>query len=366
MFSFELISADDNLLSAEKIITNRFLQSPFWASFKSQHGWSSKRYTIKALQNDTSFSFQVSILIRSFKKIFSLSYIPMGVDLEQSGVVLEVHQYMDFLAELGRFLVPFLPRNTLCIRLDPPLDFSTVEERSAFLKSLKNNKNIIKSSVDIQPPDTTILDLSLIEDELLANMKQKWRYNIRLAEKKGVTIQKYHYDDIDIFYSLYEETAKRDGIAIHSKKYYSDLLQLSDSKTTVDTPLVQLLVAEHEGDTIASIITLFTKREAVYLYGASSNNKRNLMPAYLLQWNAIQEAKKYGSAEYDFYGMPPTDDETHPMHGLYRFKTGFGGRIVHRAGSFDIPINKAYKVFVLAEKIRSFFFKKIKKILAGR
>jgi lipid II:glycine glycyltransferase (peptidoglycan interpeptide bridge formation enzyme) len=366
MFSFEFISADDNLSSAENIITNRFLQSPFWAAFKSQHGWFSKRYTLKALCNNTSFSFQVSVLIRSFKKIFSLAYIPMGVDLEQSGIVLEAHQYMNFLAELGKYLVPFLPKNTLCIRIDPPLDFSTVEERSDFLNSLQNNKNIIKSIVDIQPPDTTILDLSLSEDDLLANMKQKWRYNIRLAEKKGVNIKKYHYDNIDIFYSLYEETAKRDGIAIHSKKYYSDLLQLSDSKTTVDTPLVQLFVAEHEGDNIASIITLFSKREAVYLYGASSNNKRNLMPAYLLQWSAIKEAKKYGSIEYDFYGMPPTDDETHPMHGLYRFKTGFGGRIVHRAGSFDIPINKVYKFFVFAEKIRAFFFKKIKKILAGR
>ncbi|MGL4987163.1 MAG: lipid II:glycine glycyltransferase FemX, partial [Treponemataceae bacterium] len=109
---------------------------------------------------------------------------------------------------------------------------------------------------------------------------------------------------------------------------------------------------------------LHNEEEAVYLYGASSNEKRNLMPAYLLQWVAIKDAKESGCIQYDFYGIPPTDDINHPMHGLYRFKTGFGGRIVHRVGSFDIPFSIFYLPFRLAESLRSFWFKKIKKIFA--
>ena len=90
------------------------------------------------------------------------------------------------------------------------------------------------------------------------------------------------------------------------------------------------------------------------------------MPAYLLQWRAICDAKKAGSSYYDFYGMPPTEDENHPMHGLYRFKTGFGGQIVHRPGSIDVPLSKLYTFYTLAEKLRSFWYKKIKKKLVGR
>ena len=210
------------------------------------------------------------------------------------------------------------------------------------------------------------MDLTKSEDELLANMKSKWRYNIRLAEKKGVEIVKGTSKDIDVFYDLYLETSKRDGIAIHSKKYYQDLLELSESRNSKGNPLVTLYIAKHENDNLAAIITLFTPYQATYVYGASSNLKRNLMPAYLLQWNAIKDAKKFGSKSYDFYGMPPTDDENHPMHGLYRFKTGFSGQNKHRLGSIDVAISPLYSAYKMAEKLRSFWFKKIKKALKGR
>jgi lipid II:glycine glycyltransferase (peptidoglycan interpeptide bridge formation enzyme) len=115
---------------------------------------------------------------------------------------------------------------------------------------------------------------------------------------------------------------------------------------------------------LASIITLFCGNEAVYLYGASSNEKRNLMPAYSLQWRAINDAIAFGCDRYDFYGIPPTNDESHPMHGLYRFKTGFGGSIVHRVGSYDIVLRPVlYFGYRFAEGARSFWFKKIVKIL---
>ncbi len=121
-------------------------------------------------------------------------------------------------------------------------------------------------------------------------------------------------------------------------------------------------MASFEGENLAAIITLFTKNQAIYLYGASSNSHRNLMPAYLLQWQAIQDAKNHGCQSYDFYGIPPTDDENHPMHGLYRFKTGFGGEIVHRTGSMDVNLSPLYAPYAVAEKLRLIWFKKIKKL----
>ena len=206
-------------------------------------------------------------------------------------------------------------------------------------------------------------------------MHQKWRYNIRLSERKGVIIKKYNGDSaeisskIDKFYELTKETNARDGNASHAKSYYRDLIlssakQLKEGK---DVPEVNLYIAEHEGDEIASIVTLFSKTESVYLYGASSNNKRNLMPNHLLQWTAMKDAKAYGSKYYDMYGMPPEGkDENHPMHGLYMFKANFGGKNIHRTGSWDVPLNAVYYGYSWAEKLRAFWHKKVIKKIKGR
>jgi lipid II:glycine glycyltransferase (peptidoglycan interpeptide bridge formation enzyme) len=114
-----------------------------------------------------------------------------------------------------------------------------------------------------------------------------------------------------------------------------------------------LYIAKHEDDFIAAIIVLFRGKDATYLYGASSNNKRNLMAPYALQWKAMQDAKEAGCLNYDLFGIPPNDDPHHPMAGLYLFKTGFGGQIVHRPGSWDYPYKKMlYSLFNKAEAMR--------------
>ena len=160
-------------------------------------------------------------------------------------------------------------------------------------------------------------------------------------------------------------TSKRDGVSFHNKSYYIDLLKRG-CPSSEKRPLISLYLAKHEDDYLAGIITLFCPREAVYLYGASGNIKRNLMPAYLLQWTAIQDAKKAGCPVYDFYGMPPTADEKHPMHGLYLFKTGFGGAIVHRPGSYDVKLLSVYNLYIAAERLRAWWHKKALKKLHGR
>lgn len=371
------------------IQNNRFLQTEFWANFKGNHGWKPYFFIetdddIKKIDSysdkDIPLGNKLTVLVRTFSiklKTISIAYIPMAPEWNDGDDEISYLKLLEYRASL---LKPFLPENTICIRFDPPVDYSTNEERSENLKkwltTAKRNKiNIKKTKVDIQPPDTTILDLSKSEDELLSGMKNKWRYNVRLAEKKGVQIERHYGNDEDFeeafnqFYTLFQQTSERDGVSFHNKNYYTDLLKrgAKDSEDS-DKPLITLYLAKHENDYLAGIITAFTKDgEAIYLYGASGNVKRNLMPAYLLQWNGIKDAKAFSSTSYDFYGMPPTDAENHPMHGLYLFKTGFGGAIIHRPGSFDIPLRNAdYNMYVTAEKLRAFWHKKILKKLKGR
>ena len=149
--------------------------------------------------------------------------------------------------------------------------------------------------------------------------------------------------------------------SLSTKSAKAETTESEEQKTKIT-----LYIASHEGEDLAAIITLFNESEAIYLYGCSGNNKRNLMPAYLVQWTAIRDAKSYGSKIYDFYGMPPTNDENHPMHGLYLFKTGFGGAEVHRPGSFDMPTSPLYALYTLAENARAFWHKKVMKKIRGR
>lgn len=355
----------------------RFLQSDFWASFKEAHGWKAQRVTAEGGES-------LSVMTRTFSlkiKKASLAYVPMAPELREG----ESHEaYITRLCDIAQKMRPRLPADTMFVRYDCPLDFADIAGREQYVRETEKLAREKKlplrvSPVAVQPPDTTILDLQKSEDEILAAMKSKWRYNIRLAAKKGVEVSCYHGGEADFaekfdeFYRLFELTSERDGVSFHAKEYYQDLIERSrrlnegEAGESNKKPLISLYLAKHEGDYLAGIITLFCPREAVYLYGASGNVKRNLMAAYLLQWTAIQDAKAYGSPCYDFYGMPPTDDENHPMHGLYLFKTGFGGKITHRPGSFDVPLQPAsYRCYILAEKARAFFFRKIVKKLKGR
>ena len=360
-----------------------------------------------------SEDFELTVLNRSFcKGFFSLNYVPLvpslpykctdnkefdtalSTDSENSKEGTEVItmkeepvtaetqtiEFASFLSELSGALRTFLPKNSLFIRFDPDIGFDNVEERSSFnfgmqLVSYADRLKLYKAKNDIQPPDTTLVDLTPSEEEILNKMHSKWRYNIRLAQKKGVVVEKYTGNSInlsekvDIFYELTKETNARDGNSSHAKEYYKDLLvrsakELQEGK---DSPEVSLYIASSEGDEIASIITLFSKTESVYLYGASSNRKRNLMPNYLLQWTAIKDAKAYGSSYYDLYGLPPEGkDENHPMHGLYLFKSNFGGRMLHRTGSWDYPYKYFYRFYRIAENLRAFWHKKVVKKMKHR
>ena len=385
MFDIKVLPID----STKRTNNGSFLQTPFWCNFKSRHGWTYSRFGLEIVYKDgeepQSLTEEVSVLNRAFAGgKFSIAYVPLfprlPFDREQISAQDQTIEFTNLLHDLAFALKPELPANTIAIRFDPYVDFETVEEREEYNHGMKivsfaDKLGLKKNHVDIQPPDTTLVDLTADEDEILSRMHSKWRYNIRLAEKKGVVIKRYLGNNlnlsekIDRFYELTKETNARDGNASHAKEYYLDLIKSSaqEIETGADVPVVSLYIAEQEGEEIASIMTLFSHDEAIYLYGASSNHKRNLMPNHLLQWTAIKDAKAYGSKYYDMYGMPPDgENENHPMHGLYMFKANFGGRIIHRIGSWDVPFKKIYSLYTTAEKLRAFWYKKVIKKLKGR
>jgi lipid II:glycine glycyltransferase (peptidoglycan interpeptide bridge formation enzyme) len=254
------------------------------------------------------------------------------------------------LAALARELRPHLPGNTAFIRFDPP--WYNADGQGAPLLE----RPLVRAAADVQPPDTVLISLDRDDEALLAAMKEKCRYNVRLSARKGVAVRRSGEAELGVFYRLFEETAKRDGIAIHSIDYYRTLFTLAGETAPGLRPEIRLYIAAHEGEDLAAIITLFRGNEAVYLYGASSNSKRNLMAPHLLQWTAMRDARDFGCKRYDLFGIPPADDPAHPMAGLYRFKTGFGGAVVHRGGSWDFGFRPFTRVlFTLAEALRKNF-----------
>jgi lipid II:glycine glycyltransferase (peptidoglycan interpeptide bridge formation enzyme) len=260
--------------------------------------------------------------------------------------------------ELTLALRPFL--SSTFIRFDPPwfedriitrIRMSCCEER-IFIEGSPMAGRFKRAAADIQPPDTVLVDLTPPLDDILAAMKPKCRYNIGLAEKRGVVVCDQESNNIEVFYKLLTETALRDGIAVHNIEYYRALFEEARNGNGFPTQL-RLYIARHEDDDLAAIVALFRGKQATYLYGASSNIKRNLMAPYALQWKAMQDAKACGCEVYDLFGIPPDERPNHPMAGLYRFKTGFGGKIVHRPGSWDYPYKPVlHALFKNAEILR--------------
>jgi peptidoglycan pentaglycine glycine transferase (the first glycine) len=192
-------------------------------------------------------------------------------------------------------------------------------------------------SKSIQPPNTIVIDLKGTEEEWLTRMKQKTRYNIRLAEKKGVVIQES--ESVDTFYELMLETGERDEFGVHDKHYYQLAFDLFHPAGQC-----KLFIATYEEIPLAGIMVFISGPRAWYFYGASNAKERNLMPTYLLQWKAMQYCAKRGCETYDLWGIPDVDEDTleanfmqrnDGLWSVYRFKRGFGGRIKRLAGAWD-------------------------------
>lgn len=253
-----------------------------------------------------------------------------------------------------------------CFNVIASLEYSghgnpvSVEINSDFYKSFE----IVNSSVNLQPHDTLILDLNKAEEELLAGMKQKTRYNIRLAEKHGVKVRVSDKDtfepDFEKFWDLTEETTSRDKFQSHDKEYYRVMLKNLGGGISSKKCTAKLFLAEFEGKILAANIMIFFGDRAIYLHGASGAAHRNLMAPYLLQWEQIKKSREMGFKEYDFWGVksrlqPATrNPQPNNWEGITRFKTGFGGREINYPDAIDIVYQTMfYKAIKVAKKVKA-------------
>lgn len=322
--------------------TDIIFQTVLWGHVKSRLGW-------KALAFDFSTpgpAGDVLVLARSFGEEFSVAYVPQGPECGP-----EPENYGLFLEALSDTMVRHLDPTPAFIRYDLPweshyaLDIIRGERSAppeARLLELRMNFgtkawNLKKTISNMTFADTYVVDLAGSEEQILQNMKPKTRYNVRVAERKGVQVFPASVEMLPVFYDLYRQTAERNGFCLCDYKYFLSLF--SAVACHPDSSEAHLLLASHKQDLLAGAIVSISGRTATYLFGASSSEKRNLMGPYALHWAAIRLARSKGCSTYDMGAVSPTHDPTHPFFGLYRFKTGFGGRIVHRTGSWDYPLD---------------------------
>jgi len=299
------------------------LQTSRWGALKARFGWGVERV---ALTDGDAIVAGAQVLYRSLPFGLTLAYVPKGplVDWDDKTAVR---------ALLAALRQGARQRRAFCLKLEPDLLDDPAQAARLVRHGLRS------SPQTVQPRSTILIDLDREEDEILARMKSKSRYNIRLAARKGVIIRDGTACDLPAFQSLLEETARRDNFVVHSAEYYRVAYDLF-----VPSGHARFLLATYQDTILAGIMVSVLGRKALYLYGASGSTHRNLMPNYLLQWEAIRLAKRRGCLTYDTWGIPDEDEEvlereflkrSGGLWGVYRFKRGFGGRVVRYLGACD-------------------------------
>ncbi|MET6998746.1 lipid II:glycine glycyltransferase FemX [Chitinophaga defluvii] len=345
-------------------------QTAFWSEVKMKQGIQSSAFDFK-VKNEDLFTGSTGgqyvaadllILLQQIDDEHTIAYVPYGPEIEPA----RENQGL-FLEELSESLRSYLPNKCIMIRYDLAWESHWAQDSDHYdFKGNWNgppekkyqefrfnfntqNWNLKKANSDILPSNTIFLNLKDDKGNLLEKMKPKTRYNINLSIRKGVVVRKTGLEDLDIWYELYKQTANRNRIHLNDIHYFRTVLtaRANDSCSPAE---VELLLAEVDGTPLAAMFLVISGNRGTYLYGASSSTNRNYMATYALQWEAITTAQMKGCTEYDFFGVAPRPDQNHPLYGLYKFKTGFGGELYHRMGCWDYPLHQEkYSYYIAAE-----------------
>ncbi|HEU5200527.1 MAG TPA: peptidoglycan bridge formation glycyltransferase FemA/FemB family protein [Ktedonobacterales bacterium] len=327
------------------------LQSWAWGELKDAFGWRTLRVALWDAEGQHMLA-GAQVLCRPLPVLpFSIAYIPKGPIIDWSDDAL----CRRFFQSLHRLL---RARRIVFLRIDPdlPEHMSEIkgedgeepaESASAADTDLFGNLySVAQGSLaaqrlralgfrpveeSIQPRRTIAVDLTPDEKAISLRQRPKWRYNAGLAARKGVTVRPAAtLADLQRWYDLMQVTSERDRFAVHTFAYYQRAWELMKAAGQAE-----LFLAEHQDRLLAGIFVTQVGHEGIYLYGASGNEGRNLMPNHLLQWEAMRWCKARGATLYDLWGVAETEDPNDPMAGVYRFKRGWGGKMVRYIGSFD-------------------------------
>ena len=316
------------------------LQSWAWGKLKTRWGWEMRPVVWEQAGEPLAAAM---LLWRQFPKTpFGMLYAPKGPILDYTNSALRD-------AVLLRLQQIARSDRALFVKIDPDVLIATGvepedEQTGIALQAALTMNGWHFSPEQIQFRNTVTLDLTVSAENLLKQMKQKTRYNIRLAGRRGVTVRAGTPDDFEAVAALYATTSERNEFAIRPKSYYLDAW-----RTFHQHGMLHLLIAEAENRPIAAVVLIHNHNTCLYMYGASSNADRNRMPTYLIQWEAIQWAQQNGCQLYDFWGAPDQFDETDRMWGVWRFKRGFNGTIARHLGAWDYPAYpRLYNLFIEA------------------
>lgn len=324
----------------ELLPTDILFQTSFWAQVKARVGLKPRAFDLRTAGPEKD----VLVLLKPFGT-HSIALVPQGPEFAPPE-----EEYGAFLEDFSLALAETLDPGVAFIRYDLPWTSPYAGElqekdRDAFpeprLRELRMNMgtrfwNIKKAPEDMTVASSLVVDLEDDEDRMLMRMKPKTRYNIKVAQRKDVAVQLGSARDLPAFYELYRETARRDDFSPCGLKHFSAMFQ--SLITDPGHSELLFLLARHGADLLAGAIVGIAGESAHFLYGASSNIKRNFMAPSLMHWTGMLLARARGCVRYEMGAVSPNADPAHPFYGLYRFKTGFGGRIEYRSGSWDYPL----------------------------
>lgn len=306
------------------------LQTKLWAQFKARHGWRTHYLTDQTPA--------LSVLGRPLPLGKSLLYAPEATLADCTE---------DTLRQLVK-AVRSLPQEAIFFRLELFEPLGETGEHSAIAALTK--AGFRKAFEETQPEHRQWVDITGDEATILANMKEKGRYNIRLSQRKGVTTRvSTDISGIEVFYRLLQETAKRNRFVIRSYDYFADL-----AKTLFSHNLGELVIASYQEQPLVALLITYYDGLASYLYGASASQYRGLMAPYAAHFATIVQAKKRDCHTYDMLQVaPPEAKVDHYYANLTRFKEQFGGRRVDLVGGWDYVYQPTwYQLFKVVEQVR--------------
>ena len=337
---FEILPLDENWDQLIRSLPNtHLLQTAEWAQVKAEVGWRAlpMNWRDEHSQPQAAAMFLIrSVSISPIGPKISIGYIPRGPVLDWSDPTLRAQVLSDIQAAARK-------EHVLFVKIDPELCIGTgipgtesdwVDPVGEQTLSEWKQSGWHLSDSQVQFRNTTLLSLEGTEDDWLKRMKQKTRYNLRLAQREGVVVREAEESEFPLMYKMYAETSVRDGFVIRSEEYY-----LSVWKAFSRKGMLSPLLAEVDGQPVAGLMLFMFGRSAWYLYGMSTANHREKMPNYLLQWEAMRVAKKNGCQRYDLWGAPDVFDESDSMFGVFRFKAGLGAEVLRTCGAWDYVVD---------------------------